>query len=126
MAERLRPFRKQVRTGNLRLRVALEEEILTQDATGGQSAAWTERVKLWADIEELSAAQRFFGGQLMALASHRVTIRWPGLLTNFSATAEELSDKFRIVYGKRYFKIIAVLDRGDIIELLCMEELPKI
>ena len=70
-----------MRAGRLRHRVILQEQTETVSAvTGAVSRSWTNTATVWGGVEPLSMRERMQGGQLDAVNTHRVPIRWrPGV-----------------------------------------------
>jgi head-tail adaptor len=65
-----------MRGGQLRKRIQLQTRSASQDTSGSQSRSWSNYAIVWAEIEPLSASEKFYAGQLAASVSHQITIRF--------------------------------------------------
>jgi head-tail adaptor len=119
---RLAPWRKRIRASDLRLRVMLQEQILSQTSVGGQAGVWSDIQNIWADIRPISAYERTQAMQAGTFVSHWIFIRYLGMLSNLGALVDNASRRLRITYGSKTYKIAGVVDHGDILELVCVEE----
>jgi SPP1 family predicted phage head-tail adaptor len=104
--------------GDMRHRVSIERRGISFDDLGHEQEAWKPiSCNIPAIVEELSGRELERAKQLVAEATHRVTIRVPSSLS----TAD------RLVYKNRIFEIRAKPENevGTICDLLCVEEPPK-
>lgn len=110
--------------GELRHKVAIERKVRSGTGPRGESVfAFQEQYTRWAKIEPLggaSAGGRFSGReveisrQLVATATHRITLRFCDLTT-----------RDRLRYKGRTFNVndaADVLERGEWLVLTCTEE----
>lgn len=106
------------RIGRLRHRVTLQQQTTAYDSLGRQSrqpTGWTNVAGLWAEVRELSGREAEKAKQIVADASHAVTIRFrPGV-----------NSQQRLLFRGRVFQIKAVLDDDSTqreLLLLCGED----
>lgn len=106
------------RVGRLKHRVELQQQIAGLDALGRQNrtgAEWTKVAKLWAEVLEVSGREAERARQIVADASHAVTIRYRDGVTN----------EQRLLFRGRVLEIRAVLDEDGTqreLLLLCGED----
>jgi SPP1 family predicted phage head-tail adaptor len=107
-------FRPEIRTGQLRKRITIQQETMTPDGSLGFVAAWSTFRACWAAVEPLSGAERLQYAQLYPTLSIRVTVRY----------TKGVSPKMRILYGTRTLEILDVLDLQEQhkeLQLMCHE-----
>lgn len=62
--------------GELRHRVAFDQPITTQDATGDEIIVWYQAFILWAAVEPLTGRERLLRDQTVGQDDTRIRIRW--------------------------------------------------
>jgi len=100
--------------GGMRHRVMIQSERRTTDTDGSAALRWYDDVSVFAAIEPASGRERFFGMQLEASITHKITIRYRA----------DMAPKKRLLYNGRAFQVRAVLNRDErkrFQELLCEE-----
>ncbi|MFK8032964.1 MAG: phage head closure protein [Hyphomicrobiales bacterium] len=102
-------------TGALRVPLALEEPISTDDQGGGFYESWVSLGAVWAKVQPANALDskraEHFAGQI----SHRITVR--------RDPQQPIKSGMRFVTALRIFRILAVYDpdeRGAL--LMCLAE----
>lgn len=102
--------------GNLRHNIVIQSKQVTGTGDRGQDTiTWVNTTTVPAMIEELSGRKLELARQLVATASHKVTIRY----------LSSLSIKDKVLFGSRTFNIGAILNTmmmNFTQELLCTEE----
>jgi SPP1 family predicted phage head-tail adaptor len=109
-----------LRAGNLRHRVAIQEQTEIPDGMGGSSITWSAKTGLGsvpAAIWPLSSKEQLDAMKLESLATNRIRIRYrPGI-----------TSKNRIVFGSRVFNILGApinLDeRGRQLDFIVSEQI---
>ena len=85
------------------------------DGGGSLDYEWRDREAVFAEVRPLSSGgERFYGQQLEETLTHMITMRW----------RDNIDHKLRIVYDKRYFKIVRVVDKDErrrYLQILCEE-----
>lgn len=92
-----------MRAGRLRKRVALQEPIEHQSASGEVSVTWSIVSRWWAEIEPLSAREFINADQRIAEVTHKIRLRRCSILTH----------RHRILFDGRSFEITAILDTAE-------------
>ncbi len=93
-----------MRSGQLRHRVNIESRATGSVGTRGQATeTWSKVATVMAKIKTLSGRELEYAKQLIATASHEVTIRHRSGVTN----------KHRIVFGSKTFNIDHVNDMAE-------------
>ena len=103
--------------GKLRHRLTVQAPSTSRDSRGRRGDTWTDVATAGAEIVALSGGEGETSRQLLATATHRVTMRYP--------RAYELTTKHRLKFGSRYFNIGLIQNLGELnrmVELLCSEE----
>lgn len=99
--------------------VAIERKTTTQDPEMGSPVeTWAEQCETYASIRTLGGREAFVVGpnQVTALATHKLTMRWPGF---------RIRPSDRVVYQGRVFNVDRVNDVGEanrFVELWATEE----
>ncbi len=97
----------------MRARARLERPARTEDDLGGASLAWADEGDVWAAIEAASAGAAAAFDTAASISAYRVTIN----------CRDGVRAGWRIVWGERVFRIVAVRDEGaPRIILNCEEE----
>jgi SPP1 family predicted phage head-tail adaptor len=107
-------FRPEIRAGELRKRITIQQPQSVKDSSLGQKVSWSTFRACWAAVEPLSGTERLQYAQLYPELSIRVTVRY----------TKGLSPKMRVLYGTRTFEILDVLDlqeRHKETQLMCRE-----
>lgn len=106
-----------VRAGELDQRGTIQRCVQRVTASGDRSPLWNPLATVWMSVQPLTARERAAFGQIGAVQTHRVRIRYrAGLLP---------AD--RIIIGSRTLNIESVADvdsRHEYMELLCQELTP--
>jgi len=108
--------------GRMRERVDIEANTRTADDAGGVSSSWAviTRGTVWAEIRPLRGEQKVTAAQIVADATHLITIR-------YSTDVSAVGVAHRVKYGTRIFDIRNVTninESDETIELLCVEQKP--
>jgi len=108
-------FFKKFNTGSLRHQVIIEDPPAGTGTRGERTGDWTELATVRASIEQLSGDEIVQAHQLVANATHRVTIRYTA----------GVSPEQRVKFGDRFLHVGAA-DNVDqlnrFIVLTCREE----
>ena len=91
--------------GRLDKRITLQSRSATLDDYGQQINSWSDQGTVWANIKPVSGREKLKAGQVDSILSHTVAIRY-----NANFMPPRTVDAWRIVYGTRYFNIIAAMD----------------
>jgi len=105
-----------IRAGRLRHRVRIERVVETTNAVGGVSRSWRSIAVRWAGIEPISAREFMKHDQVNSTVTHRIMLRGGGL---------EISAKDRIVFGRRVFGILSIINRDErdkVLEIMATED----
>lgn len=112
-----------VKIGDLRHVIYLQTPTVTQNERGAEEIAWTDSPALRAKIRTASGDERITNEQVIAVAAHEVTIRWP-LPDGVTLTAKSRVRWPLPAGGNRYFAITAIGEpdnRGRSRVLTCEE-----
>ena len=90
----------EVRIGDLRQRLVLEEPSRVSDGGGGASETWVEVAQVWALLRPLSGQERTEADAVAGRVTHEVWMRFRDLV----------EPKMRLRMDTRLFDIRAVLD----------------
>lgn len=108
-----------MRAGSLRHRVIFDEPVITQAASGAPLTGWTTRgagsLELSATVLPLRGREQFLGGQILAVADTRITVRW-------SPDADRITARWRAHFAGITYDIKSVVHvetAHRVIELLC-------
>ncbi|RMF08908.1 MAG: head-tail adaptor protein [Alphaproteobacteria bacterium] len=110
--------RGQPNIGAMRHRVALEQAVDVPGAGGSAARTWAVLGTVWAEILPERAATRQRHGRTEMQVTHRVRTRFRAGL--------KAAD--RIVLGSRTFRVLGVVDVGElrrVLEFACREDLPR-
>lgn len=106
----------EIKPGELRHRVTVKEKTQTGTGTRGEPlVTWPDRFERWAKVETLSGRKAEIARQLVAQATHLITLRWNGDVT--------VND--RVIFKGRTFNVghLADVDERRIrLELTCTEQ----
>lgn len=89
----------------------------TQDGFGEADITWSPYTTLYASIKPLSGRELTYAQAIHADVSHEIMVPW-------SRTANEITPKYRILYGERVFNIFACMNVDEAnqqIRVLCRE-----
>ena len=102
-----------VRIGDLRHRIVLEQVVRQDDGSGGAEETWELVEELWAALRPISGQESDASDQLAGRITHEIWLRYrPGVKPEM---------RFRI--GARIFDVRAVIDAGERRQFLkCMAE----
>lgn len=103
-----------MRSGALRHPITVQTLTATPDDMGGETRSWGTHVTSWAEIVPAGAKERWFGDQIEANISHRVTMRFQSGIT----------PKMRVLFESRVFQIRGVVNRDErsiYLDLMCEE-----
>ncbi|MEQ8825475.1 MAG: phage head closure protein [Filomicrobium sp.] len=89
-----------IKIGNLRQRIAIEEPVRTSDGGGGAEETWGLVAEVWAQIRPLNGSERAEADGLAGKVTHEIILRY----------RSGLRPDMRFVYQGRVFDIRAVLD----------------
>ncbi len=94
---------KLVASGDLRVRLALEQAQETPDGAGGFAEDWVETGQLFARVEPARASDRSGAGQTLEEVTHRITFRHRA----------DVASGMRLRRGGRVFAILTVHDPDE-------------
>jgi len=94
-----------MRAGLLRFRVAVDEPVETQDATGDSVVAWVTRATVWASIDPLKSSEALVAAQASVSTDTRITMRW-------TPTIDALSEKWRLRYQSTIYNVVSLANTG--------------
>jgi SPP1 family predicted phage head-tail adaptor len=101
--------------GKLRHRVTVESNHPGQTVRGVTPVDnWIPDFPKWASIEPLNGSELEYARQIVADATHKVTMRY----------SDEITTRNRLTYGSRVFSIDAIQDKEERrieMTLLCIE-----
>ncbi|MBU2582780.1 MAG: phage head closure protein [Alphaproteobacteria bacterium] len=90
----------EIRIGDLRQRIAIEEPVRVGDGGGGAIESWIEVAQVWARLRPLSGAERTEADAVAGSVSHEAVLRY----------RSDLGPELRMRLGTRLFDIKAVFD----------------
>jgi SPP1 family predicted phage head-tail adaptor len=105
-----------IRIGDLRHRVTLEQSVRADDGCGGAIETWEAVAQLWGAVRPLSGFERETADQLAGRVTHEVWVRY--------RAGVEPEMRFTANAGARVFEIRAVIDSGErrrFLKCLCEE-----
>lgn len=111
-----------MRIGQLRHRVYVQTATLAQNSRGAETVSWVDSVALSALVNSVSGTERQTHEQVIATATHTVTLRLP------MPSGLSLTTKSRIKWGSRLFGVAALAETdnaGRWIVASCMELVGK-
>ena len=103
-----------MRAGDLKNRVVLEAQSRTPDGMGGFSSTWIAVKTIYAAIWPMKMDEAFEGGRTVAVATHRIRIRYRRVL----------KPAWRVRFGTKYFSIVSIINPGTeykMLDLMCKE-----
>ena len=103
-----------MRSGNLRNKITIQVNTLTQDAFGEPIESWATFAQPWAEIKSITGGERFTGDQDAAIGSVQFKIR----------EMSGINERMRISWDSRLFDITyinKVFERNRDILLTCSE-----
>ena len=105
----------------MRHRITIQEQVLTADGAGGNTASWTNYAVVWAYIADMSSlsgmnlrSEKNFAGQLQERTPYKITIRY---LSGVMAS-------MRVLYDGRIYNIRSInnVDEGNEVLIIYVEE----
>ena len=106
-----------MRAGQLRHSITIQQKVLTVDANGDRTEAWTTYLTSWASIETGNGREFFAAKQVMADLTHTVRIRYySGIRPDMRIAYLDLKTN-----TTRYFNIRAILNPDERNEMLTMQ-----
>lgn len=93
----------EVRIGDLRHRLALEQVVRQDDGIGGAEETWETVAELWAAVRPLNGHERDGSDQLAGRVSHEIWVRYRA----------GVKPEMRLRSGTRVFEVLAVIDAGE-------------
>lgn len=100
--------------GNMRRRLTVQFKTETADGAGGYTRTWDTQETVWGNIEPMSGNKVLIGGELSAVVTHKIYIRY----------RSDITTQNRIVYGSRTFQIhaaIIIQEKQRYLQLSCQE-----
>src|SRR5882672_1701012 len=97
-----------MRAGDLRHQLLIQRRSTAQDSSGAQVRTWVDVITVWADIQPISAVEKFYGGAQQAGVTHTILMRYHPELVDPVAVAA-----MRGVWEGRYFTFSAPRDEGE-------------
>lgn len=91
---------KCINAGDLRHKVAVQEEVTVSDGAGGSTLSWNTVFEPWAAINPASSFERNVAMQLSNPITHKITMRYDS----------RIDAKKRIMFDGREFNIVEVLN----------------
>lgn len=103
----------EVRIGDLRHRLALEQVTRQDDGSGGAEEIWVTVGELWAALRPISGQERDVSDQPAGRVSHEIWVRY----------RSGVKPEMRFRTGQRVFEVRAVIDAGERRQFLkCLAE----
>lgn len=103
----------EIRIGDLRHRLVLEQVVRVDDGIGGADETWETVAEIWAGLRPLTGQEREAADQITGRITHEIWVR--------HRTGVKPAMRFR--HGARLFEIRAVIDAGERRRLLkCLAE----
>jgi SPP1 family predicted phage head-tail adaptor len=90
-----------MQAGKLDQRVAFDQPVTNQDATGGEIVNWAPAFTLWASVEPLTGREQMLGGGIIAEGKARIRVRW-------SEQAASINAKWRARHGDIIYNLSSV------------------
>ena len=111
-----------MRSGRLKHRLKLQQQVETQDSFGGAVISWTTTATVWGGVEALSGSEAFIADQVQGSLQVRIIIRYDSSWSGIDHTwrVEDANS------GRKY-DIKAVIQPehrsrpNTVIELMCFE-----
>lgn len=98
--------------GALRARITLQRPVRMADELGGAALSWAHAGTIWAAIEALGGAEAVASDALVSVVPLRLTVRRVG----------GMRPGWRILWGERLLRVIAIADDGGPRLILTCEE----
>lgn len=111
-----------MRISDLRHTVFIQTPTTSRNDRGAETISWTDSPRLRAKVATVSGDERQRDEQVMPLAGHQVTMRWP-LPTGTTITTKSRL-RWAVEGASRYFGIAAIGEpdnRRKLIVLTCEE-----
>lgn len=89
--------------GELRHRVTLQQQFITEDLQGGHVTSWADVATVWASIEPMAGKESYKWGKLLGESTYVIRIRY----------RSDIKAKMRLLYGSRIMDINSVIDEHD-------------
>lgn len=86
--------------GDLRHKVAIQEEVRTPDGGGGHTISWSTVFEGWSAIDPASSYERSVAMQMANPITHKIIMRYDA----------RIDAAKRILFGSRAFNIVEVLN----------------
>lgn len=90
--------------GRLRHRVTLQQYTGAADSYGdplyADDSQWSDVCNVWAAIDPVSGREFYAAEQAQSAVTHKITLRW----------RSGVSAAWRVVLGRRVFRILSVID----------------
>lgn len=93
----------EVRIGDLRHRLILEQVVRQDDGSGGSDETWEALVELWAALRPSSGHEREISDQISGNVSHEIWVRYRA----------GVKPEMRFRSDGRVFEVRAVIDVGE-------------
>lgn len=90
-----------MRAGLTKKRVALDEPVTTQNATGEEVTAWSEVATVWASIEPIRGREALLNGLNAAQMDTRLRMRW-------STALDAMNSEWRIRYKETVYNVVSI------------------
>jgi len=94
-----------MRAGLLRFRIAVDEPVETQDATGDTVVAWATRATVWASIDPLKSSEALVAAQVSSSANTKITMRW-------APAIDTLTEKWRLRHQATIYNVVSLANTG--------------
>jgi SPP1 family predicted phage head-tail adaptor len=109
---------KPIGAGDLRDRVTVSSPSFSTSAQGGRTTTWSDVASsIAAKIETSTQSEQLAGGQVKAILTHRVIVR-------YTATLAAAAASWRITWGTRTLQVQAIENiesRNAFLAFLCRE-----
>lgn len=89
--------------GMLRTELVLQQAVLADDGTGGNTQSWVETAVIFAHVEPLASRNSRRAGREIQETTHRITIRY----------RDGVEPGMRLVRNSRCFRIATVSDPDE-------------
>lgn len=111
-----------MKIARMRHTVYIQTPTVTRNARGAESVTWADSPLLRAEVRTPSGDERRADEQMIALASHQATLRWPLPAGTTITTKKRL--RWAVEGGSRYLAITFVGEPDNLrrrIEVWCQE-----
>jgi SPP1 family predicted phage head-tail adaptor len=95
----------QIRAGEMRKRLELQEAVQTQGANGEVTTTWTTRSTVWGHVQPKGGMERFDVAKVEAQVTHAIIMRFRPDIA--------LTPKWRIKFGTRIFNVANVINYDE-------------